>query len=93
MSAFGFIRLFTVPYGREEFFSFIKGMVRVSPKPVHEIIVRAQRRKGVYRASDQRGEDAVGFQTVYPCGKGRWCKIHGDQKEKEDEGTENLRLV
>lgn len=93
MSAFGFIGFFTVPGRREEFIPFIKGMVSVSPKPVDEIIVRAERRKRVYRASDQRGEDAVGFQTFYPCGKGSGCKINGDQKKKEDEGTEDLRLV
>jgi hypothetical protein len=49
VSAFGLIGFFTVPPGREEFIPLIKGMVRVSPKPVHEIIVRAQRRKRVYR--------------------------------------------
>ncbi len=93
MSAFGFIRFFTVPVRREEFIPLIKGTGMVSPKPVHEIIVRTQRGERVNVASDQRGEDAVGFQTGYPCGKGRGCKVHGDQKEKEDEGTEELRLV
>ena len=93
MSAFGSIRFFTVPVRREESIPLIKGTARASPKPVHKIIVRAQRRKRAYRASNQRGEDAVGFQTVYPRGKGRGCKVDGDQKEKEDEGTENLGLV
>lgn len=41
MFAFGFIWFFTVPVRREEFIPLIKGMVRDSPKPIHEIIVRA----------------------------------------------------
>jgi len=93
MPAFGFGRFFTVPAWREEFAPLIKGMVRSGPKPVHEIIVRTQRGKRVNGASDQRGEDAVRLQTAHPSGKGRGCKVHGDQKEKEDEGTEDLRLV
>ena len=47
MPAFGPIRFFAVPAGGEEFPSLIKGMFRVSPKPVHEIIVRTQRGKRV----------------------------------------------
>ena len=93
MPAFGFGRFFTVPAWREEFAPLIKGMVRSGPKPVHEIIVRTQRGKRVNGASDQRGEDAVRLQTAHPSGKGRGCKVHGDQKEKEDEGTEDLRMV
>ena len=38
--AFGFIGFFTVPSGREQFIPLIKGVVRISPKAVHEIIVR-----------------------------------------------------
>ena len=93
MLAFGFGRFFTVPAWREEFAPLIKGMVRSGPKPIHEIIVRTQRGKRVYGASEQRGEDAVRFQTAHPCGKGRGSKVDGDQKEKEDERTEDLRLV
>lgn len=93
MPAIGFSWFFMVPVRREKFIPHIKGMVRVVPKAVHEIIVRAQRRKRADSASDQRGEDTVGFQTAYPRRKGRGCKIDGDQKEKEDEGTEDLGLV
>ena len=93
MPAYGFGRFFTVPAWREEFAPLIKGMVRSGPKPIHEIIVRTQRGKRVYGASEQRGEDAVRFQTAHPCGKGRGSKVDGDQKEKEDERTEDLRLV
>ena len=78
---------------RTQFAPLIKGMVRSGPKPIHEIIVRTQRGKRVYGASEQRGEDAVRFQTAHPCGKGRGSKVDGDQKEKEDERTEDLRLV
>ena len=78
MPAFGFGRFFTVPAWREEFAPLIKGMVRSGPKPIHEIIVRTQRGKRVYGASEQRGEDAVRFQTAHPCGKGSSLTISGD---------------
>lgn len=66
MLTLGFIRFFTVPVRREEFIPLIKGVVRISPKAVHEIIVRSQGRKRVQGASDQGGKDAVRFQTFYP---------------------------
>ena len=47
MPAIGFSWFFMVPVRREKFIPHIKGMVRVVPKAVHEIIVRAQRRKRV----------------------------------------------
>lgn len=45
--ALGFIGFFTVPARREKFIPLIKGVVRISPKAVHEIIVRSQGRKRV----------------------------------------------
>ena len=47
MLALGFIGFFMVPVRREKFVPLIKGVVRISPKTVHEIIVRSQGRKRV----------------------------------------------
>ena len=47
MLALGVIGFFTVPARREKFIPLIKGVVRISPKAVPEIIVRYKGRKRV----------------------------------------------
>lgn len=65
----------------------------MDPEAVHKIKIRAERREGIQRAADESGEDAIMGETGDPEGEGRRRKAHGDQKEKEDERAQDLRLV
>ena len=65
----------------------------MNPEAVNKIKIRAERRERIQRTANESGKDAVIGESGAPKGKGRWCKVHGDHKEKEDEGSKDLRLV
>lgn len=60
----------------------------LSPEPVHEVKIRAQRGKGIRGAADERGEEAVRPELFNPGGKA----VEALQGH-EDKGTDDLHLV
>ena len=82
-----------IPGSGEKFLPGIKIRGGMDPEAVHKIKIRAERREGIQRAADESGEDAIMGEPGDPEGEGRRRKAHGDQKEKEDERAQDLRLV
>ena len=82
-----------IPGSGEKFLAGIKIRGGMDPEAVHKIKIRAERREGILRAADESGEDAIMGEPGDPEGEGRRRKAHGDQKEKEDERAQDLRLV
>ena len=82
-----------IPGSGEKFLPGIKIRGGMDPEAVHKIKIRAERREGIQRAADESGEDAIMGEPGDPEGEGRRRKVHGDQKEKEDERAQDLRLV
>ncbi len=65
----------------------------MDPEAVHKVKIRAERREGIQWAADESGKDAVTGEPGDPACEGRRRKAHGDQKEKEEKGTQDLGLV
>lgn len=60
----------------------------LEPKPVDEIIIRPQGRKGSGSAADQESQKVIGSKTLDPGGE-----AGNSQMEHKDEGTDDLGLV
>lgn len=82
-----------IPGSREEPFSGIEIRKGMDPEAIHKIKIGAKRRKGIQGAADESGKDAVMGELGDPKCEGRRRKAHGDQKEKEEKGTQDLGLV
>ncbi len=67
---FGLTGLFAVPGSGEQLIPCIQIRWRGSPKPVHEVKIRAEGRKGIRRTADEGGKDTVVSEPVHPKGKG-----------------------
>ena len=87
------VRSGRIPGSREESFSGIKIRNKMDPEAVHKVKIRAERREGIQGAADERGKDAVMGEFGDPASEGRRRKAHGDHKEKEKKGTQDLGLV
>ena len=93
MFSIGSVRPCGIPGSREKLVPGIKIGNSMDPETVHKIKIRAERREGIQWAADESGEDAIMGEPGDPEGEGRRRKAHGDQKEKEDERAQDLRLV
>ena len=82
-----------IPGSGEKFLPGIKIRGGMDPEAVHKIKIRAERREGIQRAADESGKDAVMGEVGDPACEGRRRKAHGDHKEKEEKGTQDLGLV
>ena len=82
-----------IPGSGEKFPPGIKIRGGMDPEAVHKIKIRAERREGIQRAADESGKDAVMGEVGDPACEGRRRKAHGDHKEKEEKGTQDLGLV
>lgn len=75
--SFGLNRFFAVSRSRKEFFAVVEIGARSSPKAIHKVVIRAERRKGMAGAPDEGSKDAVRFKPGDPFGKGRRSKSQG----------------
>lgn len=93
MLAFRPVRFSGIPGGREESAAAVKTMIRKDPETIHEVKIRAERRKGIRGTANESGKDAVTGESFYPVREGRRCQPHGKQEKEKDEGTQYLGLV
>lgn len=93
MFSIGSVRPCGIPGSGEKLVPGIKIGNGMDPETVHKIKIRAERREGIQRAADESGKDAVMGEPGDPACEGRRRKAHGDHKEKEEKGTQDLGLV
>ena len=93
MIAFWLVRLFGIPGGWKELMARIETGIVIEPEAVHEVKVRAERRKGKRSAADECSKDPVIREPFYPESKRRRSEAHRDHKEEKDKRAQDLGLV
>ncbi|NSJ02723.1 hypothetical protein G5A64_01200 [[Clostridium] scindens] len=71
----------------------IAGCIRVNPKAVNQVVIRAERRETVRGTADEGSEEAVLPEPGSPGREGKRGKALGNKQKEQDKRPENLRLV
>ena len=87
------VRFSGIPGSRKEPVPGIAGCIRVNPKAVNQVVVRAERRETVRGTVGEDSEEAVLPEPGSPGRGGKRGKALGNKQKEQDKRPENLRLV
>ena len=93
MFPFWAVRFSGIPGSRKEPVPGIAGCIRVNPKAVNQVVVRAERRETVRGTVGEDSKEAVLPEPGSPGRGGKRGKALGNKQKEQDKRPENLRLV